>query len=60
MSTEERFRPGDRLRRIGPRKSDRRGEIVVIDRRKSSDDGWWLTNGAGLADYAIEQDWERA
>ena len=27
-----------------------RDTVKIIDRRKDSDDGWWMTDGSGLAD----------
>lgn len=35
------------------------GGVVTIDRRKETDDGWWNTDGSGLADSAIvSDDWQ--
>ena len=31
------------------------GAVVVIDRRKESDDGWWNTDGSGFSDRVIEE-----
>lgn len=54
----ERGRPKSRDLKPGVRlRHGRTGDVVVIERRKATDDGWWLSSDAGgLADYVIDGD----
>ncbi len=45
--------PGTRVRHR------RTGSLLVIDRRKEDDSGWWNTDGSGFSDHALTlPDWE--
>lgn len=42
------LKPGTRVRH-------RSGGVLVLDRRKDTDDGWWNTDGSGFADWVIAE-----
>ena len=45
--------------RPGTHVQHKNGELVILERRKADDSGWWLRHGGGLADRVIlSGDWK--
>lgn len=55
-------KPRSRHLKRGDRLRFRSEPADTIKARKETDDGWWMTSGGGLADYAFDSqdDWQLA